>query len=245
MARLKTGGTRRLLRSLIFLFFCFFVFLFFGLSIVYASITLRVVALNPSDESEQTVPIKVYLPMEVKPEDVIYKGDLEIAYDTQQGSYYVFGDYSIKPKEVLEKEIELKDIWTIDETQMVSIRKEAKETLRGFEKTPYADKATALYNNIDKKIKEIEDMQNINATTNPAQHISNYRYCLAQLNSVKADLVSAKTLLAEVSPKSAVKLTWKIIIFILGFLGILSLGFYIIWQKQAKMEGEQNEKKAF
>src|SRR3989339_835274 len=83
-----------------------------------ASVTLRVVAVNPSEDSNQTVPIKVYLPVEIKPEDVIYREDLDIAYDTQQGSYYVFGDYELKPKEVLEKEIELKDLWVIEEPQI-------------------------------------------------------------------------------------------------------------------------------
>lgn len=218
----------------------FFVFLFllFWISFAQASITLRVVAVNPSEESSQTVPIKVYLPLEVKPEHVIYKGDLEIAYDTQQGSYYVFGDYEIKPQEVLEKEVEIKDIWVVDEAEIVSLHKEAKETFSGFSKTAYAEKADLLYKGVEKKIKEVEDMQKI-PVTNPAQHISNYRYCLSIVNSVKTDLVSAKTLLAEVAPKGLAKLTWKIIVFIIGFLGILSLGFYIIWQRQAKIETEE------
>lgn len=204
----------------------------------FASITLRVVAVNPSEESEQTVPIKVYLPLEIKPEHVINKADLDIAYDTQQGSYYMAGEYSLKPKEVLEKEIELKDIWIIEQKIIDDLRKEAKETFAGFDKTIYQEKAKVLYSSIEKKLQEVERIQKV-PVPNPSQHISDYRYCDGVLNSVKADLVSAKTMLAEVSPKNATKLTWKIIIFIIIFLGILSLGFYIVWQRQAKIEASQ------
>jgi hypothetical protein len=198
---------------------------FFFISATYASVTLRVVAVNPADEINQSVPIKVYLPLEVKPEDIIFKGDLEIAYDTQQGSYYVFGDYDLKPKEVLEKEVEIKDIWVVEDAQILALRKEAKETFIVFEKTAYADKAASLSKSIEKKLKEIDDIQKV-SVSNPAQHISDYRYCLSLLNSVKSDLVVAKTLLAEIEPKGLAKLTWKIIVFIIVFLGILGIGFF-------------------
>jgi len=201
------------------------------------SITLRLMAVNPAD-NEQTVPIKVYLPLEVKPEDIIYKGDLEVAYDTQQGSYYVFGEYQLKPRETLEKEIEIKDVWLIDQSQIAIIRQEAKEVLSAFEKTKYLDRATLLYNGIDKKLKEVEQMQDLSAAS-PGYKISNYRNSVSLLNSAKADLLAEKTLLSEVAPKGLARFTWKIFLFIIIFLGVLGLGFFIIWQRQTKLEEEQ------
>lgn len=59
-----------------------FLFFVFGLLLcqpAQAGITLCLKAVNPSD-SEKTVTIKSYLPLEVKPEDVIYKDDLEVEY---------------------------------------------------------------------------------------------------------------------------------------------------------------------
>ena len=193
---------------------------------VAASVTLRVMAVNPSEESAQSVPIKVYLPVEVKPEDIIYKGDLEIAYDTQQGSYYVFGEYEIKPRDP-EKEIEIKDIWLIEDTEIAASRKEARDMFSAFDKTTYADKAQVLSKGIEKKLKEIEEMQ-AGLASNPAQHISNYRYCLTVLKSVKSDLAEAKSLFKEIGPKGLAGLTWKIIVFIIGFQGILSLGLHYL-----------------
>lgn len=216
---------------LCFLFSCFFV------NQAEAGISMRLMALNPAD-SEQTVTIKAYLPLEVKPEDVIYKDDLEVIYDTQQGSYYVYGEYQLKPKEVLEKEIELRDIWVIDASQIALIRQEGKEILEGFKKTNSLERAAALYNGIDKKLKDVEQMQDI-ASASPGYKISNYRNSLTLLNSAKADLLAAKTLLAEVTPKGMAKLTWKIILFIIIFLGILGAGFFFVWQRQTKLEAEQ------
>ncbi|MDO8489118.1 MAG: hypothetical protein Q7S42_03295 [Candidatus Omnitrophota bacterium] len=198
---------------------------------------MRLMAVNPGD-SDQTATIKAYLPVEVKPEDVIYKNDLEIIYDTQQGSYYVYGEYSLKPKEVLEKEIEIKDIWVIDSAQITQMRQEAKEALEGFKKTNYMERAKTLYDGIDKKLKEVEQMQAI-ASASPGYKISNYRNSVALLNSAKADLLAAKTLLSEVSPKGMAGLTWKIILFIIIFLGILAGGFFFVWQRQTKLEAEQ------
>jgi hypothetical protein len=219
-----------------------FGFLFFICSLLLAQpaqagITMRLMAVNPAD-NEQTVPIKVYLPLEVKPEDIIYKDDLEVTYDTQQGSYYVFGEYLLKPKEVLEKEVEIKDVWVIDATQIVLLRQEAKETLENFQKTNFVDKANVIYNGIDKKLQEVEKMQEISAAS-PGYKISNYRNSISLLASAKADLMAAKTLLSEVAPKGLARVTWKIIVFIIIFLGILSAGFFFIWQRQTKLEAEQ------
>lgn len=223
-------------RALSCLLFCIFSAFYF-ITISYAGITLRLVAMNPAD-NEQTVPVKVYLPMEIKPEDVIYKEDLEIGYDTQQGSYYVHGEYLLGPKEVLEKEIELKDIWIIDESQIDLIRQEAKSIAEDFKKTNYAAKAALIYQGIDKKLQNVAEMQKASSAS-PGYHISNYRNALSLLNSAKADLLAAKTLLAEVSPKGLAKFTWKIILFIIIFLGVLGVSFFFIWQRQSKIEAEE------
>ncbi len=198
------------------------------------------IAVNPAN-IEQSVPVKVYLPMEVKPEDVIYKEDLQIAYDTQQGSYYVYGEYILQPKEVLEKEIEIKDIWVIDELEVVSLRQEAGKIVEEFKKTNYYDRAQLLQQSIEKKLQGISTTQR-SSPVSPGDHISNYRNSLSLLNSAKADLLAAKTLLSEVGPKGLAKFTWKIIIFIIGFLGVLGAGFFFIWQRQSKLETEESPK---
>ncbi|MDP2043781.1 MAG: hypothetical protein Q8K15_01275 [Candidatus Omnitrophota bacterium] len=217
----------------------FILCLFLLVAQAQASITLRLMAVNPST-SEQTVPVKVYLPVEVKPDDVIYKDDLEVTYDTQQGSYYVYGEYLLQPKEVLEKEIELRDVWVIDLPQIGMLRQEAKDILEAFRKTNYFERAQLLYAGIDRKLKDVEQMQEISSAS-PSYKISNYRNSLSLFNSAKADLLAAKTLLSEVAPKGLAKFTWKIILFIIIFLGILGVSFFFIWQRQSKLEAAEQK----
>jgi hypothetical protein len=199
-----------------------------------ASITLKITVVNPS-EQKQSVPIKVYLPVEVKPQDIIYKEDLEVAYDTQLGSHYVFGEYEIEPLGVLEREIEVSDIWVIPDLEIESLRQDAKKLKASSEKTEVGQSIALIYNAIDKKLNEIAQLQKIPAVS-PTQHISDYRYCLGVLGSVKNDLAQGRILLAQVPAKPGLAATvWKIIIFVIIFLGILGSVSYIIWQRQAKL----------
>ena len=168
---------------------------------------------------------------------MLFRSDLEVAYDAQQGSYYVFGEFLLKPKETLEKEVEIKDVWVIDSEQVAMLRQEAKEVLEGFRKTGYFERASLLYDGIERKLKEVEEMQDLSSAS-PGYKISNYRNCLSLLNSARSDLVTAKTLLSDVSPRGLAKFTWRIILFIVIFLGVLGAGSFYIWQRQARLESE-------
>ena len=62
----------------------------------------------------------------------------------------------------------------------------------------------------------------------------NYRQNGEFLQEAKANLALARTLLSQTRPLP-IKNMWKLIIAIMLFLGLLSLGFYVIWQKQVKL----------
>ncbi len=197
-----------------------------------SSIVLRVVAVNPSKEHLQQVPVKAYLPKEAKPEDIVDMGDLEIAYDTQQGSYYVFGEYELKPQEVIEREIEIRNIWVIEELEIASLRQEIIKLHEMLRNTEFADRIIFLKNSIEAKLNEISQKQE-DVPPNPQQGISDYRNNLKILESVKADLVLARSLLSQAKPFDW-KVTWKVVLGIIIFLGVLGLSFYLIWHKQLK-----------
>lgn len=199
---------------------------------VYANIVLKVMVINPSREQSQSVPVKVYLPKETKPEDVADKSDLEIGYDTQQGSYFVYGEYMLKPGEVVDKDVELKDIWMISTTELESLRVESLKLFGLLKATEFAERVEYLRKNIESKLSQIDDNQ-INAPANPERHISDYRDNLKILESVKTDIALARSLLSQTKPFS-VNLVWRLIIIIIIFLALLGLSFYIIWQKQIR-----------
>jgi len=197
-----------------------------------ASIMLKLVAVNPSETQDQKIQIKEYLPKETKAEHVISKSDLEIAYDTQQGSFYVYGEYILKPGEVIEKEIEIRDVWVIDEVTISEIQEEAKKLADMLRNTEYASRIEYLKSSIDSKVNQIIENQK-NPPPNPEQHISNYRGNLKILSSIKADLALGRNFLAQVKPLPT-DVLWKLVIGIVLFLGLLGGSFYLIWNKQLK-----------
>ncbi len=210
----------------VFLFLCFFCLV----EEIQADIVLKILIVNPSKEQPQKVPVKAYLPKEAKPEDIIDKGDLEVGYDTQQGSYYVYGEYELKPLETLEKEIELRDIWVIPPGELESLRLEAEKINKLLKNTEFAERIKFLYHTIITKLNEVEQRQKV-PKANPEDHISQYRNNLQLLDSAKADLAVARAMLNKARPFSTAVI-WKLILFILIFLGILGLSFYLLWQKQ-------------
>ena len=218
----------------IVLLFSFFLFLVGNAS---ASIVLKILIVNPSDEQPQILPVKVYLPKEAKPDDVIDKGDLEIGYDTQQGSYYIYGEFELEPSEVLEKEVELSDIWIIPVNETESLRQEADKVNNLLKNTEFGERIKFLYSTINKKLREIEKRQDV-SESNPEDHISQYRSNMKLIESIKTDLAVARSMLNKAKPFST-KAVWKIMIFILVFLGVLTISFYFLWFKQTKLFGTE------
>jgi hypothetical protein len=216
-------------------FFSFFLSFFIFIHIAEANIVLKVIAANPSKGQVQKVPVKAYLPKEVKPEDIVDKGDLEIAYDTQQGSYYVYNEYEVRPGEFLEKDIEIRNIWIIPSAEIESLYAEAKKIADLLKNTEYAERSLFLNNSIEAKLKQITDNQN-NPPPNPERLISDYRDNLKVLESVRADIVLGRGFLAQAKPGGiSGKMIWRMIIIIVIFLGLLGASFYFIWQKQLKV----------
>ena len=207
-------------------------FLLLAAGEVQANIVLKVIAVNPSKEQVQKVPVKITLPKEVRPEDVVDKGDLEVAYDTQQGCYVAFGEYELKPGETLEKDIEIRDIWTIPNGEIEGIQKDLVKLSDLLKNTEFSDRLAFLKNNIDSKLNQIVENQK-DSPSNPEQLISNFRENSKILESAKADLQLVRSFLSQLRPFPAATI-WRIILLIIVFLGLLGGSFYILWQKQLK-----------
>lgn len=213
--------------------------LFFCVSEAFANIVVRSLVVNPSPSQKRKVPFRSYLPKEVKPENVIDMGDLDIAFDPKEGAYYVFKDYELEPKETVTIEIELEDVWKIAGNELSLLRGEATRAAKVLANTDYYERATFLKNSIESKLNQIERSQSIQ-NPSPGGYISDYRENLKLLEAVKSDLAAAKTLVVE-AKNIAPMLTWKLIIAIVIFLGFLGIIFFFIWQKQIKSLAELSE----
>lgn len=217
----------------------FVIFVFFCLAInVYANIIVRAVLVNPSSQ-KRAIPFKSILPKEIKPENIVDSGELEVAYDPSAEAYYVFHDYTLGPKESLTIEIELEDVWKIPQDELNGLREEASRLTKVLANTDYYERASYLKNSIESKLNTIEASQQ-KFNPSPGGYISEYRENLDRIEAIKADLAAAKTLVAE-AKNVAPTLTWKLIIAVVIFLGILGLIFFIIWQRQIKSLAEFRE----
>lgn len=201
-----------------------------------ASIAVRALVANPSETTKRKVPFKSYLPKEIKPENVIDAGGLEIGFDPKEGVYYVYKDYELEPKETVAIEIELEDVWKIPDAEISSLRSETGNLAKVLESTDYYERAMYLKNSIESKLAQIEQSQTV-SNSSPGGYISDYRKNLDLLAAVKADLAAAKALVVE-ARSIAPMLTWKLILAILAFLGLLGVVFFIIWQRQIKSSAE-------
>lgn len=194
------------------------------------TIVLKIVGVNPSKEQAQPIDMKAYLPKEIMPGDVVDKDDMTLTYDTQMGAYFVSGSYTLEPGETLEKQIKVKDIWQIPTADITGLQQEAVKSAAMIGDSTYKERAEFLRDSIAKRLEQIAKKQ-ATPVSNPQRHISEYRENKATLDSVQADLLVLRSLLAQSKTFPAMTV-WKVILFIVGFLTILSIALYVLWTSQ-------------
>ena len=140
--------------------------------------------------------VKSYLPRGIKPENVVEKGELELAYDVRQGQYYVYKEVKLKPKASVTYEIEIEDIWLIDEEKLNTLKSHAEELAGKLKKTEYKEVSGKLKEMIEKNIVEILEKQTSYAIdrVSPIEHISAYEANKEMLDIVKEDVGTLENL---------------------------------------------------
>jgi len=197
-----------------------------------ASIVIKAAVVNPSPEIEKEVEIKVPLPKEVMPEHIISAGDLEMRFDNQQNVYFGYKKINLPPKGSVIKEIEVQDIWVVGQEELSLISEDAERLWLICKNSNLANQASFLKNSIDSKINQIIQSQEKEAL-NPQAHISTYRKNVENLTEIKAALESLAQIAARVKPVSAGAI-WRLILLVVGFLILVSLGFIFVWFKYMK-----------
>lgn len=209
------------------------------------SIKLRVVAVNPSKSKPQKVPIKIYLPKEVIPDDIIEMKDLKVAYDSSKSLYYAYNDGAdLAPQETRIFEVKLEDVWRVPEEETSKIKLQTGLVMKHLEKTEHAADAKAIVDSVHKRVEDIMTKQD-DATVSREDHIGAYRTNLQVMEEIKKDIALLEKMLMHSGGPPSVeflkdtifenkkdidKITaWKLILGIIGFLGLLGFGFYFRW----------------
>ncbi|MFC1621415.1 hypothetical protein ACFL2G_03825 [Candidatus Omnitrophota bacterium] len=217
------------------------------------SVVFRVVTMNPSKTKSQKVSIKKNLPVEVRPEDIMDTGGLEIEYDSANAIYYVYKlDVELLPSEIKTFEVEIEDIWVIPDEDISDIKSRVESILSKLEDTEYYFKAEEIADTVYSRLEYISTSQ-ADESISRQRHIGTYRQNLMVVEDINKDVARMEKIFVKAggpmapdmlvdtsvtsdSPSKA--MTWIIIFIIIIFLGLLTGVLFFTWQHQARMGKE-------
>lgn len=216
-------------------------------------ITISIVAVNPSAEKTQVVPVRIDLPQEVSPKDVLEQGEMELQYDEERKLYYVYKEtVELKPKETRMFEVVVRDLWFIPESQLESLNSYTGMLLQRLQRSDYYESAKQLGDSVLQRLAEIATSQADESLGRKAR-IGAYRHHLQTLEKIKEDLARMEKLLTftggppvpemlEESPLKAdapsTTTTWLVIFLIIVFLGLLGGQFFFTWHRRGRATQE-------
>ena len=86
-------------------------------------VTMKVVAVNPSADKVKTVPVRIDLPQEIKPSDILDAGELGVEFDTERSTYYLYkAEVQLAPKQTKVFQVSVRDVWVIPEEELEGLK---------------------------------------------------------------------------------------------------------------------------
>ncbi|MDD5466079.1 MAG: hypothetical protein PHP73_07075 [Candidatus Omnitrophica bacterium] len=218
------------------------------------SVKFRIVAMNPSKIKTQRVEVKYNLPSEVRPKDIMDTGGLDLEYNSEKSIYYMHKpEFELLPGEVKVYEVEVEDIWVVQDKQLDSLRKRVDNIMDKLQKTPYYEKGKEIADTIYPRLNEIAVSQK-DDSINREQHIGVYRQNLLTLDQIKEDIGRMEKILVtaggpaspEMLSKTRIKadeptktMTWILVFVIIIFIGLLTAVLFFTWHRQARLTREE------
>lgn len=216
-------------------------------------VTFHVLAINPSDTEVQTTDVKLYLPQEVTPRDVLDLSGLSLEYDDEKSSYFVYKPgVELAPGQTKIYDVVVQDIWRIPEQELTSLGQYTDLVLGRLQQTEYAQTGRIIAEAVRQQLQEITAAQT-SALLSRRQQIGAYRGHRLMLAQVKEDLARMEKLLTftggppvpEMLQESRIKsdapstkTTWLLVIMIMAFLGFIGGLFFLTWHRRAQMSHE-------
>lgn len=190
------------------------------------SIIFNTLVTNPSQSISQTVPVKVYLPAEVKKENIMKISDgLSVSYDPEKDQYYYSGNVPLLPGETKRLKVEVNDsVFTISQEEITGMRKQAEDFFKAFGNTSSFAQAAALKRDIDGSLDKIAGLGE-NAIT-PDEKIRTYREAQLQLSDVRGTIDELKKMIPASRPAGLFNFTGNIKTgTVWGFIAIIAAAF--------------------
>jgi len=169
------------------------------------SVKFRIALSNPSDK-EAAIPLKYYLPVEVKPEYIVDKGGLDVGYDYQKDIHYVYKDtLTLAAREKKEFIVEVKNIWIIPQQQIDVLRAQTARLMGILGESEYKLAAKSL---ADKIISFLDNIMNVQNKTDVSveRHIGDFRENLKKFEEAKKDIAKLEKLAVQTGGSAGVTL---------------------------------------
>ncbi|MCM8813558.1 MAG: hypothetical protein NC924_06455, partial [Candidatus Omnitrophica bacterium] len=202
------------------------------------SVVVNVAAANPSATRAQTTKVKVYLPQEITPKDIIDLGGLELEFDSAKSLYYAYkNDIELAPKEVRSYKVEMEDIWIIPQTNVEIMKLRTGKLAEALSGTEYAETCGRLAEQIYRFLDEVAKQQ-ADITLSREQHIGAYRANLQKMEAFKQQLTDMEKLIVKKPDDVGAltrEMTFKVIMIVVIFIGLLSAIFFLTWSRQAAL----------
>ena len=195
------------------------------------SIIFKTLVTNPSSVTSQTVPLKYYLPREVKREDIIKLDDgLEVEYDPTEEAYFVHGEFTLETEGTKILSVEVADIWIIEESEIESLRKQAVQLAKPLKGTSYFAQGSTLVSDIEASCDRAIEYQR--SVQTPQAKIRAFREAKIEIESAKRKIDDLKSLassagsagsfLGFVGGVQTVSMWGIVILFVGGFVIMVS-----------------------
>ncbi|MDO8488157.1 MAG: hypothetical protein Q7S31_02475 [bacterium] len=159
-------------------------------------LVVRTLVVNPSTSIRQQVAIKYYLPYEIVEKDIQSRDpDLEVKYDSEAKKYYVTGNLAMAAADSKILQLEITDLWQLDQAKIDDLRRQATEKDFSFDGTPLFASSVTLKSAIDSSLNRISVLQS--QITTPQQRITAFRQITVEQASVTQNLAKLEKLSSQ------------------------------------------------
>lgn len=204
-----------------------------GMWLEDGSIVYKASVYNPSQLISLDVPLSFYLPKEAKTEHILSQdSSLTINFDPDHDALKVAASLTLSPLDTKIVQVQLEDIWQIDDSALAGLASEASTYLNTLANSNFYAQGLTYKNELDKTIASIKANQD--SSLSPSERIQKYRENQLALLNTKQGLGELKNLVAQVENSRSLKgfiggattaSSWGIIIVILA--GFVMIGLYI------------------
>jgi len=203
---------------------------------------------NPSLTGPKKIPLRKEFPAEVKPTDVLDPAGLQIGFDTSLNVCYAYAEsVELAPQESKVFDVKIRNPWADESNRVARLEGRASELLR-------VSRETQAYKSVEDDIQGI--LKDLAATKNekaPAvineEYVAHERRQAERRRAAEVRIMRVEELfqphqkpqklfdsqLLNVRPPDT-KTTWVIIYIILGFLGVVSMLFFLRWYGRSRAD---------